>query len=482
VPIRVYNTLSGKKEEFRPVNEGRVGIYICGPTVYDSAHLGHARAAVVFDVIVRYLRYRGVNVNYVRNITDVDDKIIKRANEEGVAPKEISERYTREYEEDMASLGVLPPDEAPKVTDHIRDIQDLVRRLIDQGRAYVVDGDVYFAIEQFPEYGKLSKRDKEMMIAGARVEVDPKKRDPLDFALWKAAKPGEPSWPSPWGEGRPGWHIECSAMSMRYLGDTLDIHGGGKDLIFPHHENEIAQSEGATGRPFARYWLHNGFVNINAEKMSKSLGNILTIRNMVSNYHPEVIRHFLLSAHYRSPLDYNDDALAESERSLERLYSSMRDAKTLSGGERLEVKGERSRIKGELHLRERFIEAMDDDFNTAAAIGHVFETVREINRLAAEREGASSGVGLVGAIEQIREIGGVLGIFGSDPEQYLEQRKQTKLKEIDIETEELEHLIAERAAARKSKDFARADEIRTELKEKGIVLEDTPQGTVWKVE
>ena len=395
--LRVYNTLSGKKEEFRPVNEGRVGIYICGPTVYDSAHLGHARAAVVFDVIVRYLRYRGVNVNYVRNITDVDDKIIKRANEEGVAPKEISERYTREYEEDMASLGVLPPDVAPKVTEHIQDIQDLVRRLVDQGRAYIVDGDVYFAIEQFPGYGKLSKRDKEMMIAGARVEVDPKKHDPLDFALWKAAKPGEPSWPSPWGEGRPGWHIECSAMSMRYLGDTLDIHGGGKDLIFPHHENEIAQSEGATGRPFARYWLHNGFVNINAEKMSKSLGNILTIRNMVSNYHPEVIRHFLLSAHYRSPLDYNDDALAESERSLERFYSSMRDAETLSGGERSsrrwrdkQVKGERSGIKGELHLRERFIEVMDDDFNTAAAIGHVFETVREINRLTAEREGASS--------------------------------------------------------------------------------------------
>ena len=469
--IRAYNTLSSKKEEFRPVNEGRAGIYICGPTVYDSAHLGHARAAVVFDVIVRYLRYRGIEVTYVRNITDVDDKIIKRANEEGADSKAISEKYTKEYEDDMASLGVQPPDVAPKVTDHIQDIQDLVQKLVDRGKAYVVDGDVYFSIEQFSGYGKLSGRDKEMMIAGARVDVDPKKRDPLDFALWKAAKPGEPFWPSPWGEGRPGWHIECSAMSMKYLGDTLDIHGGGKDLIFPHHENEIAQSEGATDKPFARYWLHNGFVNINAEKMSKSLGNILTIRNMVSHYHPEVIRHFLLSAHYRSPLDFTDEALAESERSLARFYASFRDFRFMKGGER-----------NELHLRDRFIESMDDDFNTAAAIGHVFDAVREMNRLSAEQAKQGPGPDLTDVVEEIREISGVLGIFGSDPEQYLERQKQARLKDIDLDPGRIEHLIEERARARQAKDFTRADEIRNELKEKGIVLEDTPQGTIWKVE
>jgi len=490
--LRVYNTLTKKKEDFQPREEGKVGIYVCGPTVYDSAHLGHARAAVVFDVIVRYLRYRGLKVTYVRNITDVDDKIIKRAQEEGTSSRSISEKYTREYEEDMAALGARPPDIVPRVTDHIPEIQMLIRKILDRDRAYVVDGDVYFRIEAFPEYGKLSNRDKDMMIAGARVDVDPRKHDPLDFALWKAAKPGEPSWPSPWGDGRPGWHIECSAMSMKYLGETIDIHGGGKDLIFPHHENEIAQSEGATGKPFVRYWLHNGFVNINAEKMSKSLGNFLTIREMFKRHHPEVVRHFLLSAHYRSPLDFTEEALTESERALERFYTAMREAKI-----KLRVSGLEFRVKeneklsscpasqvSSNDLREQFLAAMDDDFNTALAIAHVYEAVREINKITSETQTPNSDSlsTLHSLLSTIEEISGVLGIFGLDPDRYLEQRKMTKVAAKDVNTEEIERLIAERVKARKSRDFAAADRIRNELKTKGIVLEDTPQGTIWKVE
>ncbi|MDD5223043.1 MAG: cysteine--tRNA ligase [bacterium] len=491
--LRVYNTLTQKKEEFQPLAPGKVGIYVCGPTVYDSAHLGHARAAVVFDVIVRHLRQRGLKVTYVRNLTDVDDKIIKRAQDEGTSSSNISQKYAREYEEDMAALGVRPPDVAPRVTDHIPDIQLLIRKLLDRDRAYVVDGDVYFRIEAFPEYGKLSKREKEMMIAGARVDVDPRKRSPMDFALWKAAKPGEPFWPSPWGDGRPGWHIECSAMSMKYLGETFDIHGGGKDLIFPHHENEIAQSEGATGKPFARYWLHNGFININAEKMSKSLGNFLTVREMIKRYHPEVIRHFLLSAHYRSPLDFTEEALAESEKALERFYTAIREAKkelkAQSSLRAVGPYGPEAKLKVENQspqssvLMDQFLSAMDDDFNTAMAIGHVYEAIREINKLLtiAEKSLTVSDQ-LSSALDQINQVSGVLGIFGLDPDRYLEQRKMTKAASKDINTEEIERLIAERIKARKTRDFAAADRIRNELKAKGIVLEDTPQGTIWKVE
>ena len=489
--LRVYNTLNQKKEEFQPIAQGKVGIYVCGPTVYDSAHLGHARAAVVFDVIVRYLRHRGLKVTYVRNITDVDDKIIKRAQEEGTCPRDISQKYAQEYEEDMAALGVRPPDVAPRVTDHIPEIQMLIQKILDRDRAYVVEGDVYFRIEAFPEYGKLSKREKEMMIAGARVDVDPRKRSPMDFALWKAVKPGEPSWPSPWGDGRPGWHIECSAMSMKYLGETFDIHGGGKDLIFPHHENEIAQSEGATGKPFARYWLHNGFININAEKMSKSLGNFLTIREMIKRYHPEVIRHFLLSAHYRSPLDFTEEALAESGKALERFYTAMREAKnTLKvqnpqslravspTGPEAAIRNPQSSV-----LMDQFLSAMDDDFNSALAIGYVYEAIREMNKLLIISHKESAVIDQLSAvIDQINEISGVLGIFGLDPDQYLEQRKMTKVAARDINTEEIERLIAERVKARKDRDFAAADRLRNELKAKGIVLEDTPQGTIWKVE
>ncbi|MCJ7493900.1 MAG: cysteine--tRNA ligase, partial [Deltaproteobacteria bacterium] len=305
MPLKIYNTLTKKKEEFLPLQKGKVSMYVCGVTVYDRCHIGHARAAVVFDVLFRFLRYRGYEVTYVRNYTDVDDKIIKRANQEGVSCQEIAKRYIQEYEEDMEALGMERPTHEPRATENISQIIDLVKKLVEKGFAYTVDGDVYFSVEKFSSYGKLSGRDLEEMRAGARVEVDERKNNPLDFALWKSSKPGEPEWDSPWGRGRPGWHIECSAMSQRYLGESFDIHGGGQDLIFPHHENEIAQSEAATGKPFVRFWVHNGFVNINHEKMSKSLGNILAIRDLLQDHHPEVLRLFLLSNHYRSPVDFS---------------------------------------------------------------------------------------------------------------------------------------------------------------------------------
>lgn len=323
MPLRVYNTLTSGKEEFVPLRPGKVGMYVCGVTVYDYSHIGHARANVVFDVICRYLRFLGYDVTYVRNYTDIDDKIINRANADGVPYNVISERFITEFDHDMAQLGLELPTFQPKATEHVADIIDLVARLIDKGHAYAAGGDVYFCVEKFATYLKLSGRNLEEMQAGARIEVDEKKRHPMDFALWKEAKPGEPFWESPWGKGRPGWHIECSAMSIRYLGETFDIHGGGKDLIFPHHENEIAQSEAATGRPFVRYWLHNGFVNINAEKMSKSLGNFFTIREVLERYDSEVLRFFLISAHYRSPLDFSDQNLTEAESGMERIYSAL---------------------------------------------------------------------------------------------------------------------------------------------------------------
>jgi len=327
--LRIYNTLSGKKEAFKPLREKKVGMYACGVTVYDLCHIGHARSTVVFDVIFRYLRFLGYEVTYVRNITDVDDKIIKKANEEEVGCEEIAHRYIREFNSDMEALGLEKPTHEPKATEHIRGMIRMTEGLMGKGYAYQADGDVFFSVEKFKGYGKLSKRNLDQMRAGARVEIDEKKRNPLDFALWKTSKPGEPSWDSPWGRGRPGWHIECSVMSQAYLGDTIDIHGGGKDLIFPHHENEITQSEGATGKPLAQFWVHNGFVNINREKMSKSLGNILTIKDILKFYHPEIIRLFLLSHHYRSPVDFSDRNLAEAKMGMDRFYSTL---KRMGGG------------------------------------------------------------------------------------------------------------------------------------------------------
>ena len=491
--LRVYNTLSGGKEEFIPLTPGKVRMYVCGVTVYDFSHIGHARANVVFDVIYRYLRYRGYDVTYVRNYTDIDDKIINRANSEGVSFCDISERFIREFDTDMLQLGLDIPERQPKATEHMGDIISLISELIGKGYAYQAGGDVYYCVEKFAEYLKLSKRNLEEMQAGARIEVDQKKRHPMDFALWKESKPGEPFWGSPWGNGRPGWHIECSAMSMKYLGETFDIHGGGKDLIFPHHENEIAQSEAATGRPFARFWLHNGFVNINAEKMSKSLGNFFTIREVLDKYDSEVLRFFLISAHYRSPLDFSDQNLNEAEAGMERIYSALAGIdETLAKGagdanavidRNLLNSAELELLDRSDQIRERFEEAMNDDFNTALAIANIFDMVRSINRAVAE-EGGKTGAGqalFTEVRERLREMGRVLGVFTSDPGSYLARIRSRKLAGQEISPAEIESLILERAAARKSKDFRRSDEIRDYLLERNIQLLDGPEGTSWKV-
>ena len=493
MPLRVYNTLSAGKEEFTPLRPGKVGMYVCGVTVYDFSHIGHARANVVFDVISRYLRYLGYEVTYVRNFTDIDDKIINRANSEGVYFSDISERFIREFDTDMLQLGLGIPERQPKATEHMGDIISLISELIGKGYAYQAGGDVYYCVEKFAEYLKLSKRNLEEMQAGARIEVDQKKRHPMDFALWKESKPGEPFWGSPWGNGRPGWHIECSAMSMKYLGETFDIHGGGKDLIFPHHENEIAQSEAATGRPFARFWLHNGFVNINAEKMSKSLGNFFTIREVLDKYDSEVLRFFLISAHYRSPLDFSDQNLNEAEAGMERIYSALAGIdETLAKGagdanavidRNLLNSAELELLDRSDQIRERFEEAMNDDFNTALAIANIFDMVRSINRAVAE-EGGKTGAGqalFIQVREGLQEVGRVLGVFTSDPGSYLARIRSRKLAGQEISPAEIESLILERAAARKSKDFRRSDEIRDYLLERNIQLLDGPEGTSWKV-
>jgi cysteinyl-tRNA synthetase len=477
--LRVYNTLSGTKEEFVPINPGKVGMYVCGVTVYDHCHIGHARANVVFDMIFRYLRAKGLEVNYVRNYTDIDDKIINRANREGVPYQEISERFIHEFDLDMERLMLLLPTFQPKATEHVPEIIALVQKLIDKDFAYQSGADVFFCVEKFDPYLKLSKRNLEDMQAGARIEVDERKRHPMDFALWKGAKPGEPYWESPWGQGRPGWHIECSAMSMKFLGETLDIHGGGKDLIFPHHENEIAQAEAATGKPFVKYWLHNGFVNINAEKMSKSLGNFFTIKEVLERYDAEVLRFFLLSAHYRSPIDFSDQNLKDSELGLERIY------KALAGiDERLEAASEQPQSEESAELSEkcaalstRFGEAMDDDFNTALALGHVFDLVRAINR---GLPCAPTEL-LLQLKREIAAVAQVLGVCNSQPAAFLDRIKARKTQDMEIPVEEIERLIAERGEARKAKNFKRGDEIRDLLLERNIVLLDGAQGTTWKV-
>jgi cysteinyl-tRNA synthetase len=490
--LRVYNTLTGSKEEFIPLEPGKVRMYVCGVTVYDHCHIGHARANVVFDVIYRYLRHLGLEVTYVRNYTDIDDKIINRANKEGVTFDLVSERFIKEFDRDMALLGLELPTFQPKATEHVAEIITLVETLIDKGYAYQAGGDVNFCVEKFDSYLKLSKRNLEEMQAGARIEVDERKRHPMDFALWKEAKPGEPYWESPWGKGRPGWHIECSAMSMKFLGESFDIHGGGKDLIFPHHENEIAQSEAATGKPFVRYWLHNGFVNINAEKMSKSLGNFFTIKEVLEKYDNEVLRFFLISAHYRSPLDFSDQNLSEAEIGLERIYKALAGlGEVLKNGD---VAGsdavdrnnldeaERELLEKAESLPARFLEAMNDDFNTALALGHVFDLVRSINRVVSE-ETRSSAVPLLcmKAKAAINEIGGMIGIFTSEPSAFIARLKDRKLAGLDIPAAEIERLIAERAAARKARDFKRSDEIRDFLLSKRVVLLDSAQGTSWSI-
>ncbi len=480
--MRIFNTLTAKKEEFVPLTSGEVNMYVCGITAYDVSHLGHARSAIVFDVIKRYLRYRGFRVNHVRNITDVDDKIIAKAAQEKVSTDEIAKRYTEEFYGDMDRLGVSRADVEPKATEHIDEMIDIVKRLVDKGVGYAVDGNVYFEINKFSGYGKLSKRNLEEMMAGARVDVDEKKKSPLDFALWKASKEGEPSWESPWGPGRPGWHIECSAMSMKYFGKSFDIHGGGADLIFPHHENEIAQSEALTGEPFVRYWIHNGFITVDKEKMSKSLGNFFTVREILGKYDPEVVRYFLLSAHYRSPIEFSDAQLNETEISIDRYYSTIVRINDFIDTEHA---GGKSPASDEItsllsSTKEKFKEALDDDFNTALAVGYVFELVRGVNKFLDGRPSGQEAREIVlKAKETLSELGGVLNIFQRAPEEWY--RSLMKVRNIGFSEKDILDKISERQEARQRKEWDLADRIRKELEDKGIILEDKKDKTGWKV-
>ncbi len=480
--LKVHNTLTGRKESFEPIKAGTVTMYVCGVTVYDECHLGHARSALVFETIRRYLKHCGFRVTFVKNFTDVDDKIINRAKELGIPWQKVTSRYIKAYYRDMNRLGIKRATKEPKATGHMSEIIKLVQTLLKKGMAYQVDGDVYFQVEKFPAYGKLSKRKLEDMQAGARIEVDERKRHPMDFALWKGAKPGEPAWKSPWGPGRPGWHIECSAMSMKYLGKTFDIHGGGADLIFPHHENEIAQSCAATGKAFARYWLHNGFVQVNQEKMSKSLGNFFTIREIFEKWGyrepvtAEALRYFLLSTHYRSPLDFSDQALQEAKRALDGFYGLF---------QRL---GESSRSSGpgDAHLPAlvepldgAIRQAMDDDFNTPAAVAVVQRLRTDMNKLA---DAGLSRRAAAAAREVFRRAGQALGLFQLSVKDWEFQDVGIKLKSAAaLSDAEIERMIAERNEARTHKNFARADEIRQSLAAQGIILEDRPDGTTrWK--
>jgi cysteinyl-tRNA synthetase len=490
--VRLYNTLTRKKEELNTITEGKVGIYVCGITAYDSCHVGHARSAVVFDVITRYLRYRGYDVRYIKNFTDIDDKIINKANAEGTTIKEIAERYIAEHNDDMQALGVISPTVTPRATEYIDGMIKLINRLLDNGMAYVMGGDVYYAVEKFPGYGKLSCRNLEDMVAGARVDVNEKKKNPLDFALWKAGKEGEPWWESPWGKGRPGWHIECSIMSQRLLGETFDIHGGGEDLIFPHHENEIAQSEGATGKPLARYWMHNGFVRVNSEKMSKSLGNFYTIKDMLKQYHPDVLRYFMIQTHYRNPVDFSADSFAEARQGLERCYTTLKALKDVLAGRTDGRQFVSDQLPEKIRkldtalddLADKFKEAMDDDFNTARAIGHIFEMVRLVNSFMAEKGFSASDESLF-VLDKARrvllDLGQVFALFLVDPDDYLIQDRNREAEKNGIDIGEVERLIGERWNARAAKDWHKADEIRQKLAAMKIILKDSPTGTTWKI-
>ena len=454
-------------------------MYVCGVTVYDLCHIGHARANVAFDIIVRYLRHAGYEVRYVRNFTDIDDKIIRKANQEGIPFEAVSRKYIDAFYEDFDRMGLLRPDAEPKATEHIPEIVALVSRLVRAGVAYAVDGDVYYAVKGFPAYGKLSGKNVEDLLSGARVEVDERKQDPLDFALWKASKPGEPAWDSPWGPGRPGWHIECSAMAMKHLGETFDIHGGGKDLVFPHHENEIAQSEAATGKPFARYWLHNGFVNIDNEKMSKSLGNFFTLRDVLARVSPEVLRFFFASSHYRSPIDYSDRSLAEAKAGLDRLYRVKEKAEGCrAAGASPSAVPEGEEFSPLRDARKRFDEAMDDDFNTAAALGRLFDAVRALNRLAPAVPGADLPLAVqflagYGTVEPLFSVLGLLRLPSAD--YFHDAGAGDRVPEAEILAR-----IEERRAARAAKDYGAADRIRKDLEAAGVILEDGKGGTTWK--
>lgn len=456
--LKIYNSLIQEKEVFKPLQEGIVKIYVCGPTVYDYAHIGNARTYAGFDVVIRYLRWRGYEVTYVRNITDIDDKIIKRANENKEDFRTVVERYTKAIHEDFAALGLLKPNREPTATEFIPQMITMIKKLIDNGHAYIAsNGDVYFDVRSFKTYGELAHRDIEHLESGARVEINVSKKDPLDFVLWKLAKPGEPHWDSPWGVGRPGWHIECSAMSTSLLGETFDIHGGGKDLIFPHHENEIAQSEACTHKKFVNIWMHAGYLQNEKEKMSKSLGNFYTIRGLLKDHIPEVLRYFLISVHYRSPLQFSQESLKQSRQAIERFYTALRDLPNADP------------VLDSEHER-KFIAAMDDDFNTPIAFSFLFELAHEIQRL---REKDSQAAAQHAAL--LRKLGGVLGILQDDPEAFLKQGK------VSVDEATIEKLISARNEARSRRDWAEADRIRVQLSQESIILEDGPQGTTWKI-
>ncbi len=459
--MKIYNSQSRRKEEFVPVHEGEVRIYACGPTVYNYFHVGNARPFIVFDVLRRYLEHRGYKVTFVQNFTDIDDKMIKRANEEHITVKELGDHFIEEYFKDAKALGIRPATVHPRATEHIGDIIKLIKTLQQKGLAYEVNGDVYYDTKAFPGYGKLSGQNLDDLEAGARIEVDDIKKNPADFALWKAAKPGEPSWPSPWGQGRPGWHIECSAMSMKYLGETFDIHTGGKDLLFPHHENEIAQSEGATGKPYVHYWMHNGFINIDNEKMSKSAGNFFTVRDILKEFAAEDIRFFMLSAHYRSPINFSRDMIAQAHASLMRLYTARDHLRfLLEHAQERELTAEETAFIGRVHENAaHFDEAMDDDLNTADAIGALFSLVQDAN-VSLTADSAKEAVKT--ALDTLLGLCDVLGLLMQKAEDTLPQNVQT--------------LLDARAAARKSREWKRSDELRDEIKALGYIVEDTAQG------
>lgn len=464
--MKIFNTMTRSKEEFKPLEEGKVKMYVCGPTVYNYIHVGNARPFIIFDTLRRYLEYRGYDVTFVQNFTDVDDKIIKRGHEEGIAPEEIAQKYIKEYFVDADGLGIKRASVHPQVTENIEQIIEFVKELEDKGYAYAVNGDVYFDTQKFEGYGKLSGIKQEELEAGSRIEINDQKKHPMDFVLWKAKKEGEPGWTSPWGEGRPGWHIECSVMSNRYLGETIDIHAGGQDLAFPHHENEIAQSEARSGKTFSNYWVHNGYININNEKMSKSKGNFFTVRDISKLYDLEVVRLFMLSTHYRNPINFSDEILNQSKAGLERLYNAKERVEFIIS--KLNDNAENAdelKLEEELNsFRQRFIEAMDDDLNTADALSIIFELARFMNSNVNEnstKEFANK------VLDEFNELTGVLNVVN-------------KKHEEDMLDEEIEALIQKRTDAKKNKDFKLADEIRNELLEKGIVLEDTRQGVKWR--
>ena len=483
--MQIYNTLGRQKEEFIPVRPGKVHMYVCGITAYDYCHIGHARSALVFDALVRHLRHLGLEVTFVRNFTDVDDKIINRANKEDRDWKEVAQTYIDAFHEDMDRLGVLRADLEPRATEYIPQIQDLCAKLIAEGTAYATpSGDVYFRVRSYPPYGKLSGRSLDELLSGARVAPGEEKEDPLDFALWKAAKPGEPSWDSPWGKGRPGWHIECSAMSSPYL--PLDIHGGGQDLVFPHHENEIAQSEAVCRCELARYWVHNGFVQVNAEKMSKSLGNFKTIRDILGSYLPETLRFFLLGKHYRSPIAFTSEGMDEAEKAQHRVYSSLLEASKAL--ERASWK--KTPLPAELSaewaaLPQAFEAALDDDLNTAQALGQIFSQVRIVNRLLEEKNlRAAEGTRdlLEEFLARARDWDGQLGLFGRDPAEFLTELRAMRAARKNLDMDRVEDLLRQRREARMQKDFTRSDALRRELLDLGVSVRDTPEGQAWDLE